>query len=254
MSERSDRFFSWVWRVNGVLLLVLALAGVVGAAALIINVGLFWSRERPEQQLTNVAGANLGEENLRLGDFRSIAGTQLLYAQLASPSEYIGSGSSGGLGSARNLLFFDVSTKKAHWLLPDNSQTIESFSFLMDPPGMRYGYCDDEAKEGDQVTIAILLELQPSGPSPADAGSRTLAIAPPDGRLLTAIAEATEGLLGYHQPSTESVLVFYVSEGAARVLDADPGTRKVRSDALLEGEDGRTKASRGRAERRAPEA
>ena len=39
-------------------------------------------------------------------------------------------------------------------------------------------------------------------------------------------------------PNKESVLVFYVSEGAARVLDADPGTRKVRSDALLEAEQG----------------
>jgi hypothetical protein len=220
----------------------------------VINVGLFWSRERPEQQLTNVAGANLGEDDLRLGDFRTIAGTELLYAQLASPSEYIGSGSSGGRGSARNLLFFDVSNKKAHWLLPDNSQTIESFSFLMDPPGMRYGYCDDDAQEHDQVAIAILLELQSAEPPPANASARTLAIAPPDGRALTAIAESTEGLLGYHQPSKDSVLVFYVSEGSARVLDADPGTRRVRSDALLELDDGRTKASRGRAERRAPEA
>lgn len=251
MSQRSNRVFAWVWRVNSLLLLVLGLVGVVGTVAIVFNVGLFWSRQRPEQQLTKVAGTNLGQEDLRLGNFREIAGTEFLYAELASPSKYIGSGSSGGLGSARNLLFFNVSTKRAHWLLPDNGQTIESFSFLMDPPGARYGYCDDEAQKRDQVAIAILLELRPAERSPDETVSRTLAIAPPDGRTLTTIAKATEGLLGHHQPSKESVLVFYVSGGAARVLDVDISTRKVRSDSLLEGEEGRTKASSGRAGRKA---
>ena len=124
MNERSDRFFAWVWRINGLLLLALGLVAVVGAVALIFNIALFWSRDRPEQRLTQVAGANLTAQDLRLGDFRRIAGTQFLYARLAPPSEYIGSGSSGGLGTAHNLLFFDTVTKKAHWLLPDNDQTL----------------------------------------------------------------------------------------------------------------------------------
>jgi hypothetical protein len=234
MTERSDRFFAWVWRVNGVLLLALALIGLVGAVALIFNAALFWSRERPEQQLTQVAGADLSTKDLRLGDFRTIAGTQLLYAPLASPSKYIGSVSSGDRGSARNLLFFNASTKKAHWLLPDNDQTIESFSFLMDPPVARYVYNDGEAQKRDQVALAILIELQRPGSSAANGASHSLAIASPDGRSLTPIAQSTEGLLGFHQPSRDSVLVFYVSAGAARVVDVDPSARKVRSDALLQ--------------------
>jgi len=133
MNERPERFFTWVWRVNGLLLLVIGLVGVVGAVALVFNTALFWSRDRPAQRLTEVAGANLSEQNLPLGMFRSIAGSPFLYARLAPPSEYVGSGSSGGLGAAHNLLFFDTGTKKAHWLLPDNERIIRSYAFLLVP-------------------------------------------------------------------------------------------------------------------------
>jgi hypothetical protein len=232
--SQSDRFFAWVWRVNALLLLGLGMAGFVGAVVLIFNIGISLSRERPDRQLTQVAGADLTARDLRLADFRTIAGTSFLYAPLAPPSEYIGSSSSGGLGFAHNLLFFDTSTKKAHWLLPDNDHTIQSFSFLMDPPGVRYAYDDGESHRPKQVAIAILVEIQDSPGTPsANRGSRRLAIASPDGRGLTPIAESIDGLLGYHQPSNESVLIFYVSGGAVRVLEVDPIARKLRSDGLV---------------------
>jgi hypothetical protein len=234
MSERSDRFFTWVWRVNGLLLLALAVLGVIGATALIFNTAVFFSRDRDDKQLTQVAGADLKAKDLRLGAFRTIAGTQLLYAPLAPPSEYIGSGSSGGLGSARNLLFFDTTTKKVHWLLPENDHTIESFSFLMDPPAFRHAYADGEADNRDQLALAILLQLKPPRADRVKTAARTLALASPAGRNLTEIAASTDGLLGYHQPAKETVLVFYVSAGAARVLDVDVVTRKVRSDTVLQ--------------------
>jgi hypothetical protein len=231
---RADRFFVWIWRLNALLLLMLALVVVAGAAAtLIVNGALFWAPKRPPQQLANVAGAELGAKNLRLGHFRPIAGTPLLYAALETPSKYIGSGSIGTVGSARNLLFFDIGTRKAHWLLPDNNQTIESFTFLMDPPAARYAYNDGEAQTRNQVALAILLELQRDDPSAPHAVSRRLAIAPPDGRTIAALADSTDALLGYHQPGRNSVLVFYLSAGTARVLDADLATWKVRSNAPL---------------------
>jgi hypothetical protein len=134
---------------------------------------------------------------------------------------------------AHNLLFFDMSSRKVHWLLPDNDQIIQSFSFLMDPPGPRYAD-DGEARKRNQVTIAILLELQrPHATADAGGQTRSLAIASADGRSVTSLTESIGGLLGYHQPSTESAFIFYVSEGATRVLDVDPTTRKVRSDVLL---------------------
>jgi hypothetical protein len=233
MSDRTDNFFGWVWRLNGLLVLLLALLGLAAAVTIVINVGIFASRERPEQKLTQVAGADL--QNLRIADFQPIQGTDVLYAPLAASSEYIGSGSSGGLGSARNLLFFDTATKRAHWLFSGNGQVIPSFSFLTDPPSVRFGFDDDIRNRPDPVTIAILLEVQRSaaGEEEIPETPHSLAVATPDGRSVTTIADATEGMLGYHQVNKNSILVFYVSAGSARVLDLDPIAHTVRSDDLL---------------------
>jgi hypothetical protein len=234
VSDRSKQLFEWVWRLNGLLLLGGMVAGLMGVFAVVVNVAGFARRERAERQLTQVAGTDLRAQNLRLTDFREIAGTRSLYAQLGTPSEYLTSGSSDGFGLARNLLFFDTASQKAHWLLPDNEQTISSFSFLMDPPRTRYGYDDGEPDAPEQVAIALLVELAPARSEGDPAGApRKLAVAAADGRALTPIAESTEGLLGYHQAARDSVLVFYVSDGAAKVLDLDPTTRAARSDRVL---------------------
>lgn len=234
VDDRSERFFAWVWRLNGLLILALALIGTVGALAIAFNVSVFATREHPEDQLSEVAGTDLSAQDLRIGDFRSIAGSQFLYAPLASPSDYIGSGSSGGLGQAHNLLFFDTATKTAHWLLPNNDQIIPSYSFLMDPPGRRYAYVDGEADDRKQVAVALLVELQEKrNEEQSDAGSRSLAIASPEGRGLTPIAPSIQGLLGHHHARKDSLFVFYVSSGTARVLDVDPVTRTLRSDTPL---------------------
>jgi hypothetical protein len=130
-------------------------------------------------------------------------------------------------------LFFDVVTKQAHWLLPDNSHTIHSFSLLMDPPSVNCWRDDGEPCKRDQKAIALLVESGETQGAAADGRSRTVALASPDGRDLTPIARSIGGLLGYHQPDAESVLVFYVATGAARVLDVETVTRKVRSDTVL---------------------
>lgn len=231
MRDRTDRFFAWVWRINGLLLLALAASGLVGALVVAIDVALLSSRDRPTDQLATIAGADIAASDLRLGSFYPIAGTQLLYAPLAPPSEYIGSGSSGGLGAARNILFFDTRTKQAHWLLPDNTKVISSYQFLLDPPVGRDAWDEGEAGKREQRATALLLELRDGEASARK--SRSIAVATPEGRALSTIAKASDGMLGYHQLAREAVLVFYVSHGAARVLDLDPITRAVRSDGLL---------------------
>lgn len=235
MSERWERLFVWTWRINGLLLLGLGVVGLVGAFVVLFNIARFSSRDRPDQQLTRVAGTDLSAKDLRLADFRAIAGTNFLYAELGSPSEYIGSGSSGGMGRARNLLFFDTASKKAHWLFPGNDQTLPSFSFLFDPPDQRYEYDERRSGERRQLALAILVEIQQhaEGSEKSDRRSRTLAVASADGRNLTTVAESVDGLLGFHQTGKDSVLVFYVLDGAAKVIDVDPLTRTVRSNALL---------------------
>jgi len=104
----------------------------------------------------------------------------------------------------------------------------------MDPPGNRYLFEDGEARKRDQLALAILVEVQkPEAHGANKSGGRTLAVASADGNSVTPIADSIEGLLGYHQASRESALVFYVKDGSARVLELDPVSRVVLSDAPL---------------------
>jgi hypothetical protein len=219
----------WTWRLNGLLLLVLSAVGL----AVVVAVAVDSLRPRPDEPLTNVAGADLDQRDLRLGDFRAIAGTTLLHAELAAPAEYVGPGSKGYSGAVHNLLFFDTTTKKAHWLLPADDQLLRSTTFLMDPPSARWD-TSGSSEDPKAVALAILLEVERPGDGPS---TRSLAVAAPDGRGLATIAATSSGLLGHHQASKDVTFVFYVSDGSARVLDLDPITRTVRSDEVLSVDD-----------------
>jgi hypothetical protein len=230
MSARAERFFLWLWRINGLLFFVVGVAGAAGAGAILFNV--LWSPTRPErnQPLTRVGDTDVAADQLRLADFRTIAGTDFLYAELGKESDFGKFGSGGGRGATHNLLFFHTSNKDAHWLLSGNRQTIPSFHFLMDPPSDRYPYDDGPPTTRDQVALALLAEIEPPDER---AGSRRLAIASAEGRGLEIVADPIDHLLGYHQLGATSVLVFYVVNGTVKVLDIDPRSRRVRSDETL---------------------
>jgi hypothetical protein len=126
-------------------------------------------------------------------------------------------------------LFFDTLTRKAHWLLPSHDRVITSFAFLTDPP-------ESPPEDQKTETIGLLVELQEKG-AEGDPVRQGLHLTGPDGRSLTPVAEKTQGLLGHRHVRRDSLLVFYVRDGSARVLDVDPTARTVRSDSPLETSD-----------------
>ena len=233
MPAEQHRFFAWVWRINGLLFFAAMVATLVAMGAVAFDVGLFASRDQPETELRDVAGADLVAEDLKLGSFRAVPGTDFLVASLAPPTEYGGSGSFGALGQERNLLFFNVHSKKAHWLLPSNHQEILENSFVFDRPSDGY----DLAGEPDRYVVGVLLDIAPLANEPGSFLTRRLAFASASGTTVTTIAESIEGLLGFHHAAPGSLLVFYVRDGSVNVLDLDPQQLAVRSDSVLSTDD-----------------
>lgn len=240
MENRTDKIFKWIWRTNGVALFVLTIASVVMLALLVAKAGISAARERPEDNVVEIAGTSIKSSALRFGDFNEITGTSLLYAPLSIDSEDIGYGSSGGVASSRNLLFFDTATKKTHWLLKSNNESIHTVSFLTDPPECPYREDASSECEASRVAIALLLEIE-SDPETAknigSDGSRRIAIAAVDGTDVQELVNGADGLRGVHSINGTSTLVFYAKAGAVRFLDIDPKKRILRSDEKLSAQD-----------------
>ncbi len=234
MEDRSERIFKYIWRANGVSLLVLSIGGLVGLFLLVVNLGIFAAHERPEKKITEIAGTSIDYKALRFGSFSEVKWTSILYAPLGTKSEYIGSGSSGGVSNTRNLLFFDTTTQKARWLLKSNDEAIQSTSFVTDPPECKHrgdAYFECEAS---RIAIALLLEIEPAQQNgKASNVLRRIAIAAPNGSELHDLVTDADGLLGFHLLDGAKAIVFYSKAGAVRFMNIDLIKRTLQSDEIL---------------------
>jgi len=238
MESRVDGFFKWIWRVNALAILALSSGALLLLGLFALDLHGDDARERPGKEIEEIAGNRVDYRTLRLEDFHAVTGTRFLCARLRSTSALAGSSLYDGPASTRNLLFFDTGTQQARWLLEHNTETIQTLSFLTNPPacplrGDAYAAC-----EASRVAVALLLEIGPAsqGSDIADT-SRRIAIATADGADLRILAAGIDGSLGLHQPSDSTALVFYAKGGVVRVMDIDLASRSLRNDAPLSVQD-----------------
>jgi hypothetical protein len=225
-----DRAFKTVWRINGVLILMISSLVALGLGFLLFEATAEIFDPKPPPALLEVAGTDLESEQLQLGDFEVVAGTRYLVASLSrrSDARTIESRSYGWSQDARNLLFFDSVSRRAHWLFPNHDQVIHSRSFVFDPPERRRV---DETKES--VVIGLLLEVGNLN-VPSDARSpRRISIAAADGSGRVELISDADRLLGSHHLALDKLLVFYAERGAAHAMELDPVNRSVRFDTEL---------------------
>jgi hypothetical protein len=224
MTTKTERFFTWVWRVNGLLVLIAAVLCLIGLVA-ILESEIFGRGGSPRNQLTDVAGADLVAEDLRLGGFRSIDGTDYIYATLAPPSRYGGSGSSRG--NARNWLFFNTESRNAHWLFPDTSQKIIGQRVI-------YQKSDDEAESNDDsepLVAGILMTLADVNAEPNL--PKRLILVSADGKSIVSLEDSVDGLLHDYHVSSSSHLIFYSKQRTVYVMELNPVSAEMVSNSVL---------------------
>lgn len=227
MTDKAEKFFTWVWRVNGLIVLVAAVTCLVGLTLLIVDISGIGRGESNRDELADVAGANLGDEDFQLGGFRRIGETNYMYATLAAQSGFSGSGS--GRGNARNWLFFNIESRKAHWLFADSREEIIDYQFL-------YQYEDDDINdesEREKVAVGILMLLAERQNEGEAAEARRMILVSTDGKKTDIVAERVDRLRDYFYVDLESHLILYSAEGSIRIMDLNPITATVTSDEVL---------------------
>jgi|GEM_PF-5531263 hypothetical protein len=243
MASKTERFFTWVWRINGLVLLLVVLCVGGGLAATLI--GSIFFHAKPQAAVQQIAGADLHSEELRLEEFHSIEGTDFLCAYLGDVAKmitptgvlsysggggsYVNSGIRNGYGS-RNVLFFDLTNKKAHWLFPKNDQDIQALHFAYDPPYKETDYMYREQTHKKTVAVIVEFAQRRSSQEKEKSVPHMLAVADVGGKNVNVVLSAIDRLLGYQQPDGKTILLFYVSAGVAKVMDYNLETRSVISD------------------------
>ena len=125
-----NRFFRFVWRFNGLILMV---AGMLSIFALLIGGYGFirnTTRERGTRNIVNVQGDAPIEEKWQLGHMSPIEGGPYVMIPLHSDQKYAQSYYSKSSSSARNYLFINSQNNKKHWLFDTNQYLIAYISLL----------------------------------------------------------------------------------------------------------------------------
>jgi len=181
----SQEFFSRLWRVNAVLILVAAGAITFGVAALFV--GEFNARKAQTREAAAgipVAAAADSTAPLTLGRSSLVPGTNVIRTELLLDRGGKGF-SSGSYGEPRNMLFIEPSQTMGRWLLPDNDHTLTEISDVTDGT--------DGANDSAKRVIATVVLVKSTTDSPETSTGRLL-LFNPSARTMVEVANSVRRL------------------------------------------------------------
>ncbi|PWK44435.1 hypothetical protein [Pleionea mediterranea] len=208
--------FKWVWRINGILIFL-------SASVLIFMMGKEMIRDivknRPQQKLiTNVAEDPKGEEKWILGYMRRFDNSNYIAVPLVSDKDETTkislskvnhfSGSYGGYGTYKNILFVNGKTNQSRWLFDNNDQLIIEFS----------EFPQNSLIKGDNSIATVVTYEVVSNDTNKDGAlskkdRRQLAVSNTNGDNYNVVLEDFDHLVGMEVVDDENMLILYQIKG-----------------------------------------
>lgn len=192
---KAQRFFRYVWRIDAILILLVAFVAVFGLGSLVVEeFGIRTAARRNAQAGIQVTPEH--RSDLILGHAESVPGSPVLRADLSLTGGGEGKFSSGGYNETRNILFIDPDQKNARWLLPDNNSVIEQRSDV-----------EDVSHEPNKRLIATAAIIEPHDQQSEPATGR-LILFDATGRTLVEVASDVRDLELATLSGNEIVLLY----------------------------------------------
>jgi hypothetical protein len=176
MIRKSQRFFRYIWRINGVLILFAAGVIILGVGSFLIQeFGFSAARNRAADAGIAVAGPNV-KSDLVLSRASFVEGTQVMRAELHRfPGEV--KFSSGYSSETRNILFIEPGQKAAHWLLSDNEHIVVDSSDIT------------EQTASNEKRVVVTAVLVKSATEPSESAFGKLLLFDPAGKKIVEVAD-----------------------------------------------------------------
>jgi hypothetical protein len=203
--NEENRFFRFIWRFNGIVLMVAA-CGVIIALA---TAGYSWYRgitHREVADVVNVEKSGAVKERLEFGQFTSLIKTPYVMLPLHSSQSYAQSYYLKSTRSTRNILFIDTRTNESHWLFPTNRYLI-----LNDAP-VPEGYGDKGLPA--KAILYLVTKKDTDGDkrlTPSD--KKDIAISLPSGFGYKELVGGVDALAGHQLAENDTVSFVYYKEG-----------------------------------------
>lgn len=213
---QTRRLFAQIWRINAIIILLVGLiAGAVLSAA---GYALFKDVTRT-RHVNNVGSAALGdvrESTAELGSFEAIRGSSVVRAALVVRQTYVLGSGSKEAGSTRNYLYFDPSTRSAHWLRPAMNGLILSSDAL---PDNEYG----EPVANTVVHVNLTVEKDTDGDDRlSESDAQQIAISSPDGRAYRVLVAQADRLNEATLLSPTRLLILYSLGTRLAAVEVNP--------------------------------
>lgn len=212
-----DNIFRWIWRINGLILLIGAIAiGVVMLMGMFSGLG----RNAPGPVVSNIATDPEGSEKWVLGRSRSVSGSMIIYIPLESENKNLDikhresemnfySGGGYRRTFAKNVLFIDTKTDEMNWLFEDVDQLIVSIDQL--PKNY------DESKTTKYITYAVITKDTNGDGKINENDNAALAYSNLDGSGYQVILDDHERLISEILHEDDVLSVVYQKSGAGFV-------------------------------------
>ena len=224
-----NKFFVWIWRTNGIILLLAAI-GITGLAL----VGLYESvtLSSQEEEIVNLANDPKGIEKWTLGRQTSVAGANTLMLSLISENEEVETSQSkfiasdryyfgGNYGPAKNVLFINTESNNSFWLFNSTSQLV------LNVEPLPYSY---QTSDTDHVKVIFyqVVTSDTNGDNLLNKKDKSsLGITSPDGSGYRVILEVFDKIISKTLSDDNNILVVYRDNGDVYSMLYDISDNKV---------------------------
>lgn len=217
-----DKFFSWVWRINGLLILCVSLL-IVGRIGFDLLETHAKQNQPSEPTVTNIAADPDGIEKWVLGVPRKISGSDFEYVRLESENTSIepvdntlnmfGSDEKYISKEAKNILFLNRKEETAKWLFEDIHQLIVSIGELPDPYSTARSNKSEQPSDAISIIYSVITKDINGDGLVDDSDESALAVSDVDGTNYNVILEGFERNISTELLDEDTIAILYQKSG-----------------------------------------
>ncbi len=200
-----NRFDQILWRINGVVFLLMLLCGIIIVVIAICQSFLWTSNQHKDAAVVNVNQSTHEKEYLHLGRADLFKGMSTIRIPLYADSNYRSSYSSSSGSRVRNYLFLDSSSMISHWLFQGFSRLITECHDLRSP------LINTEKNVVGSVYEVVVSDSNHDGRIDTD-DQVAVFFASPDGKQIVEIVPPAELIVSVEQVSDTEFLIVYTMQ------------------------------------------